>query len=274
MSSKACVASRAFRSCAAARALPRTSITAGARTSSKRARSSSLHMTESLTTELFELLALRRRQVLARGWKETPDWVFCSDVGSSIDPRNFSRVWERFRRRAQAEGIRPLKLHATRHTWASMALESGKNIRWVADQLGHADPALTLRVYSHVLKSEERDHSFAEFGPKRPYTAPTGIEADERVAQPLETIGGPPGPLSPTAICTSDTRSRFVSTSARRRSMAASRTFGSTTPIPRLRTNAMSARFRRTSVGSDSTGGTIYTSRPTTSSAFTNTPSL
>jgi hypothetical protein len=49
-----------------------------------------------------------------------------------------------------------------------MALESGKNIRWVADQLGHADPALTLRVYSHVLKSEERDLSFAEFGPKRP----------------------------------------------------------------------------------------------------------
>ena len=49
-----------------------------------------------------------------------------------------------------------------------MALESGKNIRWVADQLGHADPALTLRIYSHVLKSEERDLSFAEFGPKRP----------------------------------------------------------------------------------------------------------
>ncbi len=66
-------------------------------------------------------------------------------------------------------------------------------MRCVADQLGHADPALTLHVYSHVMKSEERDLSFAEFGPKRPYTAPTEIEADERVAQPLETIGGPPG---------------------------------------------------------------------------------
>ena len=73
---------------------------------------------------------------LANGWKETRDWVFCSAVGSSIDPRNSSRNWERLRRRAQAEGIRSLKLHATRHTWASMALESGKNIRWVTDQLG------------------------------------------------------------------------------------------------------------------------------------------
>jgi hypothetical protein len=54
----------------------------------------------SMTAELFELLAFRRRQVLARGWKETPDWFFCSDVGSSIDPRNFSRIWERLRRRA------------------------------------------------------------------------------------------------------------------------------------------------------------------------------
>ncbi len=168
-------------------------ITVAEMTTPKSGRSRSLHMTESLAAELFELLALRRRQVLARGWKETPDWVFCSDVGSSIDPRNFSRVWERFRRRFQTEGIRPLKLHAARHTWASMALESGKNIRWVADQLGHADPALTLRVYSHVMKSEERDLSFAEFGPKRPYTAPTEIEAGERIAQPLETIGGPPG---------------------------------------------------------------------------------
>ncbi len=109
-------------------------ITVAELTTPKSGRSRSLHMTESLTTELFELLTFRRRQVLARGWKETPDWVFCSDVGSSIDPRNFSRIWERLRRRAQAEGIRPLKLHATRHTWASMALESGTNIRWVADQ--------------------------------------------------------------------------------------------------------------------------------------------
>ena len=52
----------------------------------------------------------------------------------------------------------------------------------------------TENCFSLVIELlEERDLSFAEFGPKRPYTAPTEIEADERVAQPLETIGGPPG---------------------------------------------------------------------------------
>ena len=41
-----------------------------------------------------------------------------------------------------------------------------------ADQLGHSDPALTLRVYAHAMRNEETDLSFAEFGdPKRPYTA-------------------------------------------------------------------------------------------------------
>jgi hypothetical protein len=34
----------------------------------------------------------------------------------------------------------------------------------VARQLGHADPALTLRVYAHALLEEERDLGFADFG--------------------------------------------------------------------------------------------------------------
>jgi hypothetical protein len=40
--------------------------------------------------------------------------------------------------------------------------------------LGHADPALTLRIYAHAMREEETDLSFAEFGgSKRLYPAPT-----------------------------------------------------------------------------------------------------
>ncbi len=53
-----------------------------------------------------------------------------------------------------------------------MALQAGKSVRWVADQLGHADPSLTLRVYAHALREDEIDLSFADFGGLgRPYTA-------------------------------------------------------------------------------------------------------
>lgn len=70
------------------------------------------------------------------------------------------------------EGVRPLRLHDARHTWATFALCAGKSIRWVSDPLGHADPAFTLRVYAHMLQEEETDLSFADFeGPGRPYTA-------------------------------------------------------------------------------------------------------
>jgi len=57
-----------------------------------------------------------------------------------------------------------------------MALASGKSVRWVADQLGHSSPMLTLKTYAHSMQDEETDLSFADFGtpcaPKRPYTAP------------------------------------------------------------------------------------------------------
>ena len=46
----------------------------------------------------------------------------------------------------------------------------------MAEQLGHANPELTLRVYGHAIRSREEDLSFAEFAPgdspRRPYTAP------------------------------------------------------------------------------------------------------
>ncbi len=130
-------------------------------------------MTAGLAEELFDLLTYRRRERLSRGWPEILSWLFCSETGPPPDPSNVERAWRRVRRRAQKLGVRSLKLHCARVTWATFALHAGRNIRWVADQLGHADPALTLRVYAHAMRNEETDLSFAEFGdPKRPYTAP------------------------------------------------------------------------------------------------------
>jgi len=126
-----------------------------------------------LASLLLDVLAARRREALGYGWPETPEWVFPSQTGSPIDQDNFERSWRRVRRRAQSMGVRPLRLHCARHTYASLALASGKSVRWVADQLGHADPALTLRVYAHVIPNDEQDLSFLDFeGPGRPYTAP------------------------------------------------------------------------------------------------------
>ena len=70
--------------------------------------------------------------------------------------------------------MRPLRLHDARHTYASLALASGKSVRWVASQLGHANPELTLRVYAHAMREEETDLGFLDFGGTRRH--PRGTE--------------------------------------------------------------------------------------------------
>ena len=53
-----------------------------------------------------------------------------------------------------------------------MALASGKSIRWVADQLGHASTRMTLDTYAHAIREEETDLSFVDFDvPARPDAA-------------------------------------------------------------------------------------------------------
>ena len=157
-------------------------------------------MPPSLAEALFDLLAARRLQVVAKGWKEVPEWVFAAETGARPDPSHVSRVWRRVRRRAQAKGVRPFPLHSCRHTWATLALESGRSIRWVADQLGHADPAMTLRVYVHAMPAEEADLSFADFGttrngPIRPLD--DGAEVGQG-GNPAESLARPAG-LEPAA---------------------------------------------------------------------------
>ena len=75
-------------------------------------------------------------------------------------------------RLAQKRGVRPLRLHDCRHTYATLALEAGRSLRFAAEQLGHANPALTLRQYAHALPLESGDLEFADFDSER--VAPDG----------------------------------------------------------------------------------------------------
>jgi integrase len=52
------------------------------------------------------------------------------------------------------------RLHDLRHLHATTLLLAGVPVHIVAARLGHADPAVTLRVYSHVLR--EHAHSIGD----------------------------------------------------------------------------------------------------------------
>jgi len=39
-----------------------------------------------------------------------------------------------------------------RHTYASLLIEQGENIKYIQTQLGHSTPTVTLNVYAHLMK--------------------------------------------------------------------------------------------------------------------------
>ncbi len=56
-----------------------------------------------------------------------------------------------------------IRLHDLRHTYATLALQAGINIKVVSETLGHATVGFTLDVYSHAIPAmqEEAAEQFA-----------------------------------------------------------------------------------------------------------------
>lgn len=55
-----------------------------------------------------------------------------------------------------AADTRTLRFHDLRHGFASMLIASGADVVFVSRQLGHADPAITLRVYAHLFAAHQQ----------------------------------------------------------------------------------------------------------------------
>ena len=70
-------------------------------------------------------------------------------VSSSLRHRALT-AWKR------AE-LEPIRLHECRHTFASLLIAAGTNIKAVSEALGHASVAFTLDVYGHLLPGAMQD---------------------------------------------------------------------------------------------------------------------
>jgi len=51
-------------------------------------------------------------------------------------------------------GLRKIRFHDLRHTFASLLIANGEDIVRVSRLLGHSSPAVTLNVYSHMLPND------------------------------------------------------------------------------------------------------------------------
>ena len=69
-----------------------------------------------------------------------------NEVGEPYSPAVLSRYW---RDTVKAAGVRHIKLHAARHTCATLMHLQGGPVAVIAAWIGHEDASLTMRRYAH-----------------------------------------------------------------------------------------------------------------------------
>jgi len=77
--------------------------------------------------------------------------VFSTKTGNPINHNNMVKKY--FVPALEAGNIKRIRFHDLRHTYASLLIEQGENIKYIQNQLGHASPTITLNVYAHLMKS-------------------------------------------------------------------------------------------------------------------------
>jgi integrase len=65
---------------------------------------------------------------------------------------NYSNMMNRHHRPALEKAkLGHVRFHDLRHTFASLLIHQGENIKYIQSQLGHSSPTVTLNVYSHLM---------------------------------------------------------------------------------------------------------------------------
>ena len=83
------------------------------------------------------------------------DLVFPNEAGG---PMNYSNMVQRHYHQAlKKAGIARIRFHDLRHTYASLLIHQGENIKYIQTQLGHSSPTVTLNIYSHLMKEENQE---------------------------------------------------------------------------------------------------------------------
>lgn len=108
-----------------------------------------------LDDDLVEAIRTHRRHQLEERLKAGEVWadsgyVFVQEDGNPIRPEYFST---RFKRLARRHGLREIRMHDTRHTAASLALQAHIPSAVVSEWLGHSSVSITQDIYQHVIPS-------------------------------------------------------------------------------------------------------------------------
>jgi hypothetical protein len=81
------------------------------------------------------------------------------------------------------------RFHDLRHTFASMLIADGADVEYVSNQLGHADSAITIRVYTHSFnRAKAAAQSRKTMGARLGNIVETPARPDESEPSPAKVV--------------------------------------------------------------------------------------
>ena len=132
----------------------RRAFTKGGITTPKNDKIRRVDMSRQLSDTLRALHTERKREALSKGWKEIPELVFVNEDGRLINSFNLRpRVFHKALAKA---GLRRIRIHDLRHTFASLLIQNGESLAYVKDQLGHHSIQITVDTYGHLVPGANR----------------------------------------------------------------------------------------------------------------------
>lgn len=92
---------------------------------------------------------------LLKDHKKSSDLFVLSGKQNPTEPRTLQY---RFEKILKSAGIREMKFHSLRHTYATICIEKGVDIKTLSELLGHSDVKITLNTYVHSSDKLKRKY--------------------------------------------------------------------------------------------------------------------
>ena len=70
-------------------------------------------------------------------------------------PVTKSYLYREMERGCKETGVKRIRVHDIRHTFATAALQNGIDVKTVSSMLGHYDAGFTLRTYTHATRQKQ-----------------------------------------------------------------------------------------------------------------------
>jgi integrase len=114
-------------------------------------------MPPALTSELRAIRKMQAQNKLAmRGTYADNGLVYCDPDGSPHKPDSLSGTFSNWIRRHHDRLELPvIGFHGLRHTYASLLLAAGVDLKTIAKLMGHTNVGFTLHTYAHVMRGSE-----------------------------------------------------------------------------------------------------------------------